>query len=117
MQTLTLKDNPELKTIIKAAFPDYRKQNCFVHVSTECTLSGTYWDGGSRSTYVAVNLSTKRSAGAPQYDPPQFGGPQRDPKCAIPAGIAIVKSGTFCGKTAIAQIFIHPDNVAKFLTI
>lgn len=115
--TIELKAYPELKAIIKAAFPKYAKHKAWYVVAEDCTISGTYWDGGSRSEYVAVDLTTKRSAGAPHYDPPQFGGPVRDPQCAIPEGVAIVKAGTFCGKQATACVYIHPANVQRFLTV
>jgi hypothetical protein len=110
-----LKKYPELLRIIRAAAPRYSKHKAIVDVYPRITLSGTYWDGGSRSSYVAVNLTTMQTGAAPQYNPPQFGGPRTDPVCDIPEGVAIVRLGTFCGKTATAGITLHPNNVAKLL--
>lgn len=110
----SLGSSPELKRIVLAAFGGYRKRDCYVIVSTSCSLTGTYWDGGSRSSYVAVDLATCRSTGAPQYDPPQFGGPST-PHVELPLGVAIVKGGISCGKPATAVIYIHPDNLARLL--
>ena len=115
MKTVTLKDHPEVLRAIRAADPTYRKQKAFLFVSERVTLSGTYWDGGSRSEYTAVNLTTGRSAGAPQYAPPQFGGPRTAPEVDLPPDVSIVETGTFCGKTATATIYIHPQNMAKLL--
>lgn len=112
---LKLKAHPELIRIIRAADPSYRKHDCILHPTETVTLSGTYWSGGSRSTYTAVNIATGMSSGAPQYNPPQFGGPQSDPQVSVPEGIAIVKTGTFCGKTAAATIYLNPANMAKLL--
>jgi hypothetical protein len=110
-----LKEHPELKAIVLAAFPSYKKHQAIIHTADSVSLSGTYWDGGSRSTYVAVDLETRRSKGAPQYNPPQFGGPKVVPEVSLPNGIVIVEGGTFCGKTATVTIFIRPDNMTKLL--
>jgi len=115
MQTLTLKEHPEALRVIRAAAPDYRKHKAILRVSPAVALSGTYWDGGSRSTYTAVNLQTMRASAADQFDPPQFGGPATAPEVSIPEGVAIVQTGYFCGKTATAIIYINPANAAKLL--
>jgi hypothetical protein len=109
-----LKDHPEVKRIL-APF-EYKKHKFILVVTDTVELSGTYWDGGSRSTYNAVNLRTLQVGPAPQYDPPQFGGPRNDPKVTLPVGVCIVKTGTFCGKTGTATVYLHPDNVAKLIT-
>jgi hypothetical protein len=114
-QALELKTAPEVLRLIRAADPSYRKTRAYLHVSESVSLSGTYWDGGSRSTYTAVDLATGRSKGAPQYDPPQFGGPRAAPVVVIPEGVAIVETGVFCGKTANASVYINPVNAAKLL--
>lgn len=115
MKTVTLKDHPEVMRAIRAADPTYRKQKAYLIVSERVTLSGTYWDGGSRSTYTAIDLATGRNAGAPQYAPPQFGGPRTAPEVDLPSDVAIVETGTFCGKTATATVYVNPANMAKLL--
>lgn len=79
-------------------------------------LSGTYWDGGSRTSYSAVNLATCQSVALPQYNPPQFGGPTEDPLIQLKNGdnyIAIVEYGTFCGKPATVYLHVHPDQMNR----
>ena len=115
MQTIELSSHPEFKQVIKAADSTYKKRKAFFHVAENVALSGTYWDGGSRYTYTAVNLANGYSLGAPQYAPPQFGGPKQAPNVSIPAGVAIVKTGYFCGKQAIASVYLNPADVAKLL--
>jgi len=119
--TLDLKAAPEVLRVIRAVDPSYRKHKAILRVCDSVTLSGTYWDGGSRSCipaqwliryYAAVNLSTGRSKGAPQY---QFGGPRNAPRVSIPEGLAIVQTGIFCGKTATAFIYLNPANAAKLI--
>lgn len=115
MPILELKQYPELQAVVRAAFPSYRKHKVIISVTASVELTGTFWDGGSRSSYVAVELATKRSKGAPQYAPPQFGGPRVAPCVELPPGVAIVECGTFCGKPATAHLYLHPDNATKFL--
>jgi len=112
---LKLKDHQEIKRLILAADRSYKKHDASFRSVESVTLSGTYWDGGSRSTYHAVRLSDGYCLGAPQYNPPQFGGPQTDPHVEIPQGVAIVETGTFCGKTATACVYCNPSDVAKLL--
>ena len=90
---VTLKDHPEIKALVLAADHTYRKHEAVIKVETHVTLSGTYWDGGTRSTYTAVDLATHRSQGAPHYNPPQFGGPTASPEVALPIGTVIVETG------------------------
>lgn len=112
---VTLKDSPEVRRVVLAANPNYRKHKAMLMVGTSITLSGTAWDGGSRSQYYAVDLATGRCSGSPRYDPPQFGGPKVAPTCAIPEGVVIVELGTFLGKPATAFVTLHPNNAAKLL--
>ena len=112
---VTLKQCPEVKAVILAAFPGYRKHDAYLDPCTDVSLWGTYWDGGSRREYCAVELATKRSQGAPQYAPAQFGGPVTSPVVSIPLGVVIVAGGVSCGKPATATVYIHPDNLAPLL--
>lgn len=112
---VTLRTAPELARIIRAADPTYRKREASILAREYCTISGTYWDGGSRSTYHAVDLATLRQLPAPQYAPPQFGGPATDPQVSIPEGVAIVCTGVFQGKPATARVYLNPANMAKLI--
>lgn len=114
-QTIKLSDHPEVARLIKIADSSYKKHKATLWSGEKLALSGTYWDSGSRSTYTAINLETGRNIGAPQYAPPQFGGPKTDPIVEIPEGVAIVETGVFCGKTATASVYVNPKNLTKFL--
>lgn len=114
IHTLTLKQNPRLARIVLAAFPAYRKHQVFVSVTARVGLGGSYWNGGSRSTYIAVNLANGYSASAPQFNPPQFGGPITDPVVTLPEDVAIVQGGIFNGKPATAHIYLRPDTALTF---
>lgn len=112
---VNLKEHPEILRAIRAADPTYRKQKATIVVSPRVEIQGTYWDGGSRSTYSAVDLTTGRMVPSPQYNPPQFGGPSEAPTVELPEGVVMVRTGIFCGRTAAASVYVRPDNVAKAL--
>jgi len=113
--TLDLAHHPEIKRVVLAASPHYRKRKAFFSVAETVSLTGTYWSSGSRSTYTAVRLADGFALGAPHYNPPQFGGPTHAPECVIPAGVAIVETGIFCGRPATAFVRIGPADAAKLL--
>jgi hypothetical protein len=115
MDIIKLKQYPEIMRIIRVAAPSYKKHKVFLGVYETLTLTGTYWNDGSRTSYTAVRIADCVSQGAPKFDPPQFGGPRVAPEIAIPDGIAIVSTETFCGKTATAGIYINHNTAAKLL--
>ena len=111
---IELKDYPEIKAVILAAFPGYRKKQAGIESRESFSMHGTYWDGGSRNEYAAVDLVSMRSKGAPQYPPTQFGGPGTQ-TMDIPLNVAIVEAGTFCGKPATARVLVRAENFARLL--
>jgi hypothetical protein len=115
MDKYVLKQHPDLRQIVEAACPRYRKHHAYVVVADRVTLSGTFWDDGSRSTYVAVDLLSRRVKSAPQYDPPQFGGPRETPVVTLPENVVIVEVGVFRGKQATATVYVRAANLANLL--
>lgn len=111
---IKLADYPEIRDIILAAFPHYRKKTASIETRERVSIHGTYWDGGSRNEYAAVNLVTLRSQGAPAENPVQFGGAGTK-VATLPENVAIVEAGTFCGKQASARVFVRAENMAKLL--
>lgn len=105
--------DPTVKAILRAIGSKQRK--AYIREATEVTYSGTYWDGGSRSEYTAVRLTDMSAVHGPQFNPPQFGGPQRDPVVAVPPGIVIVEHGYFCGKPSRPYINVNPADMTKML--
>ncbi len=103
------------RDIAKAAFPKWRGRKLHVERVESVTLSGTYWDGGSKSTFVAVELSTLRTspADARLGDPNVFGGRGDDrPTIEIPAGFAIVEHVIFRGKDLGCRVYMAPEGAA-----
>lgn len=133
MQTIELKTAPELRRIVLAAFPSYRKHKVFLSVfSTRGERINSYWDGGTRDEYAIVELTSMRQAAMPSVGHPYYeikgrGIPSGEDQYvsvdhvgnvtlkAIPVGFVLVSAGTFCGKPATAHLHFHPDNLAKYL--
>ena len=119
MQTITLSDFPEISRLIKHTCniqsTTYKKRKAFVQSRTKVELSNTYWDGGSRSTYAIVNLTTGQVSPCAQYAPPQFGG--NAPTIELDNDTAVIETGIFCGKPATASVFVSPENYNKLLKL
>lgn len=129
MQTINLQSAPEVKRVILAAFPSYKKHNAFLSAFYESGVQvNSFWDGGSKSCFVLVDLATLQHKSLPTSSHPYFDlhsvtGQTPDVEIdrgmvtlkRLPAGIALVEGGTFCGKTTTAHIYLNPENLSKLL--
>lgn len=116
MNYLTIKAK-EVKHIINATFPNYRKRDVTVWPKTQVTFRDLNWSGGTRAEYRACTIDGKpldnkvdMSKDAPWNNP--YEGLTVD----LPVGAVIVEGGFFCGKASKLSIFVHPDNMPKFIT-
>lgn len=134
MSTIELKKHPEVKAIILAAFPHYRKTKAYVSVFSEehGHSINSYWDSGSRDEYAIVELATKRqsllpTASHPHFDVANRGLANKESDAIavdgrgnatlkiLPEGFCLVQAGTDCGKPATAHLFLNQANLAKLL--
>jgi hypothetical protein len=107
VQVITLKDNPKIAAIVRSIS---RKHKAFLIRQDYVSLDGTAWDGGSRSSYYLVNLTTCRAEALPHSAPVQFGAAGPVPKYIAP-GYAIVEAGTFQGKPATPTVYLRNDHI------
>jgi hypothetical protein len=77
-------------------------------------MFGARWDGGSKSTFIAVDLATGRVS---DPDARAFGSFARPstPTVDLPVGVAIVEHAMFCGKDTGCTIYLRPENAAPLL--
>jgi hypothetical protein len=133
MLTLEIKNYPEIKAAILAAFPGYRKQKVFVsEFGSHGKTINSYWDGGSRSEFGIVHLETRQRKNLPTGTHPYFDvaakGLTNSENDAVsvdsrgnvtlkilPDGYALIEAGTFCGKPATAHLYLNAANMAKLL--
>ena len=107
-------NEPGLRSIVNAVYPEYKGKKIKFIPTTKVHISDTYWGGGTRSTWRAVNLSTKVSKPFPNIPPPQFGGPSSVLEMTLFPGMAVVEHSIFCGEDMGLTFYIHPED-APFL--
>ena len=142
MITVDLKTNPDLKRIITAAFPGYKKHKAFISAFGEHGVNiNSFWDGGSRDEYAVVDLHTTQRKTLPTRSHPFFDVAAKGltnqssdilavdhvgnvTLKVLPENFALVSAGTqllearfdtFCGKPATAHVYLNPANMPKFL--
>jgi hypothetical protein len=128
---LELKKYPELKALVRAGFPSYKKHKVFVSEFYGININ-SYWSGGSKDEYAVVELSTLKRMSLPTSTHPYFEVEARglanksDQHISIdrvgnitlnvlPPGFALIAAGTFCGKAATAHIYFNPADMVKML--
>lgn len=131
-QTVDLKSSPEVLRVIRAAFPGYKKHSAYLSEFSDgsSVTINSYWDGGSRSIFVLVDLDTLEHKEMPSQSHPYFNLHSistETPDVVItrgivdlkrlPEGIALVEAGTFRGKLATAHVHLNPANLVKFLPL
>lgn len=129
-QTIDLKSAPEVKRVICAAFPGYKKHNAYLSEFSEgsSVTINSFWDGGNKSTFVLIDLVSLQTRALPNSTHPYFelhSVTTETPDVVItrgvvdlkrlPEGIALVEGGTFCGKPATAHVYLNPANLTKLL--
>jgi len=108
--------SPEVREIISKCFPDYTGNKCDIRISEGTHHLNSYWSGGSRTYFVFFNLITNQTFQIPDSHP-YFN------KCGnlemkmLPPSILLVEHCIFCGKDVGITIFVHPDNMPKFLPV
>jgi hypothetical protein len=132
MQTVTLKTAPEVKAVVLAAFPGYRKHNAFLSAFGGGLSINSFWDSGSRSEFAIVELASLQRKSLPTRTHPFFDVAVRGLANTenadvevdhvgnitlrkLPEGFALVAAGTFCGKAATAHVYLNAANLARLL--
>ena len=113
MRTVYLDGNePGVRALASAAFPSYAGRKFDFQANETVSLTGGFWDGGSKSTYVAIDLATKRvSPSRDLYHVSSEGAPT----VSLQPGTAIVEHRVFCGKDMGITFHIHPEDSPKLL--
>jgi hypothetical protein len=132
MNTISLKTAPEVKRVVTAAFPSYKKHSAFLSVFNGGVGINSFWDGGSRDEFAVVELATGHRKVLPTRTHPYFDVAVRGLTNTetqdievdhvgnitlkhLPEGFALVSAGTFCGKPATAHVWVNAANMTKLL--
>ena len=73
------------------------------------------WDGGSRTTYSAIELATGRAVPVSDNMSAPWDMTRQDKIVPLRAGFAIVKHSIFCGNDMGLTFFVHPSDIAKLI--
>lgn len=94
----------------------YRKRKVIVLATEEVVMYGLNWDGGSRNEYHAVRLDDFAVSSKPQMNfPAPWKNTYEGARVALLPGLAVAKTGTFCGKESVMTLYVHPASMPKLL--
>jgi hypothetical protein len=113
---MTQVKSKDLRPIIKATFPNYRKRTVYVKVTEKVTLRDLNWSGGTRSEYRACTIDGRPIENKVNMSgPAPWNNPYEGKEIDLPVGALIVEGGHFCGKQRTLYINVHPDNMPKLI--
>lgn len=99
----------EVRSVVRAAFPDYRGRTFRVDTSGRVTFSDLHWNGGTRSEYRALNLDGLKVVPVPAGSP--WASPAEGLTVEIPIGILVVEHQRACGKDCGIRIYCNPGDL------
>ena len=126
-----LRWSPEVKAVIRAGFPSYRRRTAYLGEFSPRPIN-SYWDGGIRDEFAVVHLDSLSrhevpTASHPYFDIASRGNTNRENDVlstdrvgnltlkVLPDGYALVQSGVFRGKQAMATVFVPASNLNDLL--
>lgn len=102
-ERITKKSHPKTWALLTRTLHNYRKRSATLHIQDDVSLTGRFWDGGSKTDWILTKNGTTQTV-APRNDFP-FTTPDKD--VDLTDGTIAISTGTFCGKSATASIYTH----------
>lgn len=96
-------DHAFLRSLAKAAFPEWKGRKISSRTTGEVTFWDTNWSGGTRNVYRALQVATGQTRSL--HVPAPWVNPIEGKTAPIPPGIVVVEKSQFCGGPA--SITIH----------
>lgn len=108
-----IENDRSIEDLAKIAYPSYNGRKFQVETFKGPKSLNSYWDGGSRTWFVFVNLATMAIYSIEQngtmFDGKNF------TLSELPFNVALVEHSHFCGKDMGIRIYFHPDNINRYL--
>jgi hypothetical protein len=104
MLTITPVSHPSEWAVLRKVPGGYLKRKAFLSEVDHVALTGRYWDGGSRDSYLHLKADGTVQR-IPQCAPAVFGGPAETQVLHLAPGECVIRYGICMGKTATAHIF------------
>ena len=106
----------DVKQVPQRLLGGYNGRKLKASIGDSVTLFNTSWDGGSRSTYVAVEIATGEAKSLPgNPSPPQFGGNMEGQTIELKPGYMIRENSIFCGKHMGLTFHMLEENAQSLL--
>jgi hypothetical protein len=114
-----MKDGVRVKrSLVREYLPKgYKGNRITVYPQDHCYLKDLNWSGGTKCTYHFVRLCDAEMHNPDLGMNPPWDNPAEGQKVDIPPGFAVVCHGYFCGDYEYVDIFVHPSNMPKLLTV
>lgn len=106
--TIVPASEPFIRQIVRETFPDFRGREVALVVFAGPVDVSSYWDGGSRQWFAAINLSSMRSVNLPSTNPTQGNFPVVND---LPDGVALIERSCFCGSHHRLRIHVRSENM------
>lgn len=96
----------------------YRRRKFRLVVCESVTLQDLNWSGGTRNEYHGVNLETNDVSSAPKINRPHpMNNESEGARVALRSGVAILRTGYFCGQVSMATLYVHPSNAPALIGV
>ena len=115
MPVIYLDATADVVNMARKAFPNYTGRKFKLNNSGHPVRITSYWDGGSRNYFSAVDLTTNARVDVPQNGTPFDGGPVAPGGVAVPAGFMIAEHSIFAGKDMGITFYVDPGTSTQFL--
>ena len=115
MQSITA-TRKEVAPLITATFPDYRGRKFRIEPRAQVTLSDLNWDGGTRNQYRSCTTDGRKVGDTDTWNQiaPSLNAAE-GATMTLPQGCVLVCRSMFCGKDAGLTLYVHPDDMPKWL--
>lgn len=110
MEVIDLKTNSMIAELVKLV--SKKRKAILAKPCNSVRISGTYWDGGSRSDYFLIRIADKKVTPLAHQAQPQFGGPREDPIQVLEPGYVVIEAGVFQGKPSTPVVYMHREEDA-----
>ena len=107
----------EVKDIVAATFPDYRKREVNIEARESVTFHDLNWSGGTKAEYRACHITgATNDRRLDMGRPAPWNNPYEGLTVQIPLDCIVVEGGYFCGQERMLRLYVHPANMPKFIT-
>lgn len=89
----------------------YKRRKANLVICSSVTLCDLNWSGGTKSIYYVSKLQSGETKSFEYFgNPAPWNNHREGESVPIPEGFAVIRLGWFCGKDALASIYMNPTD-------